>query len=55
MYLVGVVVKRYIYFIILLIPTTLVSTLFCSSILHLKKIVFSFFIYNIIAQGGMRP
>ena len=30
--LVGVVVRRYIYFLILLIPTPLVSALFCSSI-----------------------
>ena len=28
----GVVIKRYIYFLILLIPTPLVSVLFCSSI-----------------------
>ena len=42
----GVVVRRYIDFIILLIPTPLVSVLFSSSILlfvHLKK-CFSFFI-----------
>ena len=32
MWLVGVVVRRYIDFVILLIPTTLVSVLFCSSI-----------------------
>ena len=32
MWLVGVVVRRYIDFIILLIPTPLVSVLFCSSI-----------------------
>ena len=31
-WLLGVVVRRYIYFIILLIPTPLVSVLFCSSI-----------------------
>ena len=30
-WLVGVVVRRYIHFIILLIPTPLVSVLFCSS------------------------
>ena len=30
----GVVVRRYIDFLILLIPTPLVSVLFCSSILH---------------------
>ena len=43
-WLLGVVVKRYIDFLILLIPTPLVSVLFCSSILlfvHLKK-CFSF-------------
>ena len=33
MWLVGVVVRRYIDFLILLIPTPLVSVLFCSSIL----------------------
>ena len=32
MWLVGVVVRRYINFLILLIPTPLVSVLFCSSI-----------------------
>ena len=32
MWLVGVVVRRYIDFLILLIPTPLVSVLFCSSI-----------------------
>ena len=31
-WLLGVVVRRYIYFLILLIPTPLVSVLFCSSI-----------------------
>ena len=43
-WLVGVVVRRYIDFLILLIPTPLVSVLFCSNILlfvHLKK-CFSF-------------
>ena len=39
-WLVGVVVRRYIEFLILLIPTTLVSVLFCSSILLIKKNVF---------------
>ena len=41
MCLVGVVVRRYIDFLILLIPTPLVSALFCSSILlfvHLKNV-----------------
>ena len=39
----GVVVRRYIYFLILLIPTPLVSVLFVASLLfvHLKK-CFSF-------------
>ena len=44
-WLLGVVVRRYIDFLILLIPTPLVSVLFCSSIptffVHLKK-CFSF-------------
>ena len=43
MCLVDVVVRRYIYFLILLIPTPLVSALFCSSIptfCSLKKNVF---------------
>ena len=42
--LLGVVVRRYIAFLILLIPTPLVSVLFCSNIptfVHLKK-CFSF-------------
>ena len=42
-WLLGVVVRRYIYFLILLIPTPLVSVLFCSSIptfCSLKKNVF---------------
>ena len=43
MWLLGVVIRRYIDFLILLIPTPLVSALFCSSIptfCSLKKIVF---------------
>ena len=43
MCLVGVVVRRYIDFLILLIPTPLVSALFCSSIptfCSLKKMFF---------------
>ena len=42
-WLVGVVVRRYIYFLILRIPTPLVSVLFCSSILtscSFKKMFF---------------
>ena len=45
-WLLGVVVRRYIVFLILLIPTPLVSVLFCSSIptfCSLKKKCFSFF------------
>ena len=42
-WLVGVVVRRYIDFIILLIPTPLVSVLFCSSFpTFIKKKSFSF-------------
>ena len=44
-WLLGVVVRRYIDFLILLIPTPLVSVLFCSSIptfLFIKKNVFTF-------------
>ena len=47
-WLLGVVVRRYIDFLILLIPTPLVSVLFCSSIptffVHFVK-CFSFYIY----------
>ena len=39
-WLLGVVVRRYIDFLILLIPTPLVSVLFYSSIVHLKKTFF---------------
>ena len=47
-WLVGVVVRRYIDFLILLIPTPLVSVLFCSSIPTFCSFLkcFSFFIYN---------
>ena len=44
-WLLGVVLRRYIDFLILLIPTPLVSALFCSSIptfLFIKKKCFSF-------------
>ena len=51
MCLVGVVVRRYIDFLILLIPTPLVSALFCSSSIptfcSLKKNVFRSFLYRI--------
>ena len=40
----GVVVRRYIYFLILLIPTPLVSVLFCSSILTFCSFFKMFFI-----------
>ena len=42
LWLLGVVLRRYIDFLILLIPTPLVSVLFCSSI----PTFCSFFIYN---------
>ena len=47
-WLLGAVLRRYIDFLILLIPTPLVSVLFCSSIptfLFIKKNFFLFFIY----------
>ena len=45
----GVVVWRYIYFLILLIPTLLVSVLFCSSILTFCSFFKCFsFLYNYI-------
>ena len=53
-WLVGVVVRKYIDFLILLIPTPLVSVLFCSSILlfvHLKN-VFRSCIYQVIDSHG---
>ena len=49
MWLVGVVVRRYIDFLILLIPTPLVSVLFCSSILlfvHFLNVFRSLIIYS---------
>ena len=52
-WLLGVVVRRYIEFLILLIPTPLVSVFFCSSILlfvHFFK-CFSFFNYNYRLRG----
>ena len=55
MWLLGVVLRRYIDFLILLIPTPLVSVLFCSSIptffVHLKKcfsFLFQYFLKNYI-------
>ena len=52
MCLVGVVVRRYIDYLILLIPTPLVSALFCSSIPTFCSFfkMFSFFLY--IMKGG---
>ena len=47
-WLLGVVVRRYIDFLILLIPTPLVSVIFCSSI----PTFCSFFIYIYINQHG---
>ena len=44
MCLVGVVVRRYIDFLILLIPTPLVSALFCSSIPTFSSFLKMFFI-----------
>ena len=43
-WLVGVVVRRYIHFIILLIPTPLVSVFFCSSIPNFCSIKKMFFV-----------
>ena len=40
-WLVGVVVRRYIDFLILLIPTPLVSALFCSNIPTFCKIIYT--------------
>ena len=45
-WLLGVVVRRYIDFLILLIPTPLVSVLFCSSILFILLNVFRSFILD---------
>ena len=50
-WLVGVLVTRYIYFLILLIPTHLVSALFAASLLFAQKMFFIlvpvlFYIYN---------
>ena len=44
MWLVGVVVRRYIDFFTLLIPTPLVSALFCSTIPTFGKNFFMFFV-----------
>ena len=54
-WLLGVVVKRYIDFLILLIPTPLVSVLFYSSILHFKKMfsVLMLYVYGYMLHGYM--
>ena len=51
-WLLGVVVRRYIDFLILLIPTPLVPVLFCSSIPTFSS-CFSFFIYINEQKVGM--
>ena len=51
----GVVVRRYIDFLILLIPTPLVSALFCSSILLFVNVFRSCYIINIsIIMSNLR-
>ena len=47
-WLVGVVVRRYIDFLILLIPTPLVSALFCSSILSFCSFLKTFFVLVLV-------
>ena len=47
-WLVGVVVRRYIDFLILLIPTPLVSVLFCSSLFIKKIYLYFLFIKKIL-------
>ena len=51
----GVVVRRYIDFLILLIPTPLVSALFCSSIPTFCSFFKMFFVLSIIAPPDGRP
>ena len=55
-WLLGVVVRRYIEFLILLIPTPLVSVLFCSSIptfcLIFLNVFRSLFVYSLCAQSS---
>ena len=48
----GVVVRRYIDYLILLIPTLLVSVLFCSSIPTFCSFLKYFSYFNIIAYKG---
>ena len=43
-WLLGVVTRRYIYFLILLIPTPLVSVFFCSSFLKCFSFLFQYFL-----------
>ena len=54
MCLVGVVVRRYIDFLILLIPTPLVSVLFCSSIPTFCSFLYMYYIYSTY-MGTVRP
>ena len=51
MCLVGVVVRRYIDFLILLIPTPLVSALFCQQHPYFLLIFLMFFVFVIIMPG----
>ena len=55
MWLVGVVVRRYIDFIILLIPTPLVSVLFCSSptFCSFKKMFFVLYTFQSNCTEGL--
>ena len=48
LWLLGVVVRRYIDFLILLIPTPLVSVFFCSSILTFSSFFKMFFVLYIL-------
>ena len=52
-WLLGVVVRRYIDFLILLIPTPLVSLLFCIPTFCSFFKCFSFFLYILIKQRGI--
>ena len=51
-WLVGVVVRRYIDFLILLIPTPLVSVLFCSSIPNFFSFFKMFFVLDPVLFGN---
>ena len=54
-WLLGVVVRRYIDFLILLIPTPLVSVLFCSSILLFVHFLKCFLYIYVTARFATRP